>query len=65
MSVHNNMEREDRINELLATLPWTLGESEKGEVRKIIMTLLEENDAYWEEGMNERIDEIEHDRGHE
>jgi hypothetical protein len=59
------MDREKRIDELLATLPWTLGESEKVEVRRIIITLLEENDAEWETAMDARIDEIEKDRGHE
>lgn len=59
------MERQARINELLATLPWTLGDSERGEVCKIIVTLLEENDAEWEEAIDARVDEIERDRGHE
>ena len=59
------MNPEKRIEELFATLPWTLGESEKREVRRIIMILLEENDADWEKAMDARIDEIENDRGHE
>ena len=63
-SVLNNMDRNKRIDELLATLPWMLGDSEKGQVRHIINTLLKECDAYWEEGMNARIEEIENDRGH-
>lgn len=32
---------------------------------RIIMILLEENDADWEKAMDARIDEIENDRGHE
>ncbi len=59
------MDQEKRLDELLATLPWTLGESEKSEVRKVITTLLEENDAEWEKAMDARIGEIENDRGHE
>ena len=59
------MDREKRIDELFAALPWTLGESEKVEVRRIIITLLEENDAEWETTMDARINEIEEDRGHE
>src|ERR1039458_10201167 len=53
------MNRDQRIDELLATLPWTLGSSEKSEVRKIITKLLEENDADWETATAERISEIE------
>ena len=59
------LDQEKRIDELLATLPWALGDSERLEVRRIITTLLQENDADWEKAMDARIDEIERDRGHE
>jgi hypothetical protein len=57
------MDRDKRIDELLATL--TLGTSDKLEVRKIIAALLDENDDEWEKAVDSRIGEIEKDRGHE
>lgn len=62
------MDREQRIDELLSALPWYRMYSRgaiKVEVRRIITTLLAENDADWEKAMDARIDEIEKDRGHE